>query len=147
MERRTPIAWAALALSGAAVVLAAYAVLRPQNDNTEYAQLHERLEALEAREVPGRQRPVAAVRHIGAADGAPPEDRAEADAEALPTRTAPEYVQIDPGIAGVTVHQGPTGALSVTNENPEIVGQVYLVAATTADGTVTQIPITMPPPE
>lgn len=148
MTQRSEVSWAALGVACVALAMASYAALRPPPTvpPATAPALDARLDALERR----IQASEAAVRVIAAPPATPPSgQRPDADAPDLPEVRAgatPVYASLDVDVPGVTVHQDPSGALSVVNTDPARTGEILFVTGTLPDGSTQQVPITVPPP-
>jgi hypothetical protein len=158
-------------LSLAALILGAYAVLRPPvaapNDAAaELAELREEVAALRhslavtrsQQSAPGTSTALADVERrlarIETTRAPGPASAARSDAAAAPTTDeaapmpdgSPRYVGLTAPSGAVAVEQLADGSLVVKNRDPGLSGTSMLVKARTADGRDEDVTITVPPP-
>lgn len=155
---------ATLALSAAAFVVAVYTSLRPAPAAVAPACEHHEIEQALARladRIATTERVVArsAVRRAGETMAAPPravdpggsgdggtDETLAADAlDPDRFRTAPRYERLD-APAGIEVTQNDDGSFVVRNTDPALSNQLVMVKARRDDGTIDDVPVTVPPP-
>jgi hypothetical protein len=155
-----------LAVAITSMGVAAYALLaRPSSDaatcgacdgealREQIARLERRVDAAERTATRGKVE-----RMASAATEPPPTVPATSDAVAPedddaggvgPTpstvRTTPRFVEFESPEPGLRVAQSENGAVGVSSDNPELAGRIIVLKARTEDGTVVDLPVTVPP--
>lgn len=168
----TRLLLATAGMSCVALLLGAYAVLRPppiaareapeglSAMREELAALRLSVEQTRRTAGPGSFATIAEVeRRLARIEASPrlatapvPTDSSDTSAAATPAATiermddgTPRYVALDAPNTAVAVQQLPNGALAVKNRDPALAGQFMVIRGRTSDGRDEDVTITVPP--